>query len=127
MRQNIFYNVDVLKVTIDNDISPAEMTAIVEQAHRQGLKVAAHAIDTGSIQIAIDGGADSIEHGNDVTDAQLKIMRDKGIFLDVTPTFWNGFFTKIAEPTIVMSPALKSELAASDDHAGRGSSFTSAS
>ena len=115
VRQNIFYNVDVLKVTIDNDISPADMTAIVEQAHRQGLKVAAHAIDTGSIQIAIDGGANSIEHGNDVTDAQLKIMRDKGIFLDVTPTFWNGFFTKIAEPTIVMSPALKSELAASDD------------
>jgi imidazolonepropionase-like amidohydrolase len=125
VRQNIFYNVDVLKVTIDNDISPAEMTAIVEQAHRQGLKVAAHAIDTGSIQIAIDGGADSIEHGNDVTDAQLKIMRDKGIFLDVTPTFWNGFFTKIAEPTIVMSPALKSELAASDDRRRqRVASFT---
>jgi len=60
VRQNVFYSVDVIKVTIGNNISSAEMTAIVEEAHRQGLKVAAHAVDTGSIQTAIDGGADSI-------------------------------------------------------------------
>jgi imidazolonepropionase-like amidohydrolase len=65
--------------------------------------------------MAIDAGADSIEHGNGVTDEQLKMMRDKGIFFDITPTFWGGFFTKITEPSIVMSPALKAELAASDD------------
>ncbi|MGA2647914.1 MAG: hypothetical protein ABSF15_24715 [Candidatus Sulfotelmatobacter sp.] len=40
MRENIFYNVDVIKVTIEDDISVAEMTAIVEKAHRQHLKVA---------------------------------------------------------------------------------------
>jgi len=115
VRENVFYNVDVIKVTVGDDISVAEMTAIVEEAHRQHLKVAVHAISTGSIQTAIDGGADSIEHGNDVTDEQLKAMRDKGIFIDITPTFWGSFFTKIAEPTIVMSPGLKAELAASDD------------
>ena len=93
----------------------AEMKEIVEEAHRQHLKVAAHAVSSGSIQTAIDGGVDSIEHGNDVTDEQLKAMRDKGIFLDITPTFWGGFFTEIAEPSIVMSPALKSELTAFDD------------
>jgi imidazolonepropionase-like amidohydrolase len=115
VRQNVFYNVDLIKVTIGDDISTPELKAVVEEAHRQHLKVAVHAISTGSIQTAIDGGADSIEHGNDVTDEQLKAMRDKGIFIDITPTFWGGFFTKIAEPTIVMSAALKSELAASDD------------
>jgi imidazolonepropionase-like amidohydrolase len=31
-----------------------------------------HAIDTTSIQTAIDAGADSIEHGNEATGAQLK-------------------------------------------------------
>lgn len=46
---------------------------------------------------AIDAGADSIEHGNNVTDAQLKSMRDKGIFFDITPTFWGGSFTRILE------------------------------
>jgi imidazolonepropionase-like amidohydrolase len=115
VRENVFYDVDVIKVTVDDDLTVAEMTAIVEEAHRQHLKVAAHAACTGCIQTAIDGGADSIEHGNDVTDEQLKTMRDKGIFFDITPTFWGGFYTKITEPSIVMSPAPKSGLAASDD------------
>jgi imidazolonepropionase-like amidohydrolase len=115
VRENIFYNVDVIKVSIDDNITQAEMSAIVEEAHRQHLKVAVHAFPPTSIQMAIDAGADSIEHGNEVTDEQLKAMRDKGIFLVITPTFWGGFFTKIAEPTIVMSTALKSALAASDD------------
>jgi imidazolonepropionase-like amidohydrolase len=115
VRQNVFNNVDLIKVTVGDDISTPELKAVVEEAHRQHLKVAVHAISTGSIQTAIDGGADSIEHGNDITDEQLKAMRDNGIFLDITPTFWGGLFTKITEPTIVMSPAMKSELAASDD------------
>jgi imidazolonepropionase-like amidohydrolase len=91
------------------------MTAVVDEAHHHHLKVAVHAVTTTSIQIAINAGADSIEHGNDVTDEQLTMMRDKGIFFDITPTFWGGFFTKIAEPSIVMSPARKSKLATSDD------------
>ena len=63
-----------------------------------------HAADAASIQTAIDASADSIEHGNEVTDEQLKQIRDKGIFLDLTPTSYGGWFLKIAEPTIVMSP-----------------------
>ena len=31
-------------------------------------------------------------------------MHDKGIFLDLTPTFYDGFFLKIAEPSIVLPP-----------------------
>ena len=115
VRQNVFYNVDLIKVTVGGDISVPELTTVVEEAHRQHLKVAVHAIDTASIQTAINSGADSIEHGNDVTDEQLKVMRDKRIFIDITPTFWGGLFTKISEPIIVMSPAMKAELAASDD------------
>ena len=114
VKDNLFYDVDVIKVAIEDDFSVAEMAAVVEEAHIRHLKVAVHAISPTSIQTAIDAGADSIEHGNEVTDAQLKIMRDKGIFIDITPTFWNGFFTTIAEPSIVMSPALKANLAASD-------------
>jgi imidazolonepropionase-like amidohydrolase len=90
VQENLLYGVDVIKVAIDDDFIVAEMTAVVEQAHRHHLKVAAHAVSAGSIQTAIDGGADSIEHGDDVTDEQLKLMRDKGTFLDITPTFWSG-------------------------------------
>src|SRR5216683_5473749 len=40
VRQNVFYNVDVIKVTVGGDISVPELTAVVEEAHRQHLKVA---------------------------------------------------------------------------------------
>jgi imidazolonepropionase-like amidohydrolase len=104
VRENVFQNVDVIKVTESENISIAELTAIVEEAHREHLKTAVHAGDKASIQAAIDAGADSIEHGNEATDEQLKQMRDKGIFLDLTPTFYDGFFLKIAEPSIVLPP-----------------------
>jgi imidazolonepropionase-like amidohydrolase len=109
-----YLNVDVIKVTADENLTVAELSAVVDEAHRQHLKVAVHAADTTSIQTAIDAGADSIEHGNEVTDQQLKQIRDKGIFIDLTPTFYDGFLLKIAEPTIVMSPAFRAANANSD-------------
>jgi imidazolonepropionase-like amidohydrolase len=105
VRQNELQNVDVIKVSADENLTVSELAAVVEEAHRQHLKVAVHAIETTSIQTAIDAGADSVEHGNHVTDEQLKQMRQKGIFFDLTPTFYDGFYLKIAEPTIVMSAA----------------------
>jgi imidazolonepropionase-like amidohydrolase len=114
VRQNVFQNVDVIKVTAGDDLSLAELTAVAEEAHRQHLALAVHAADEASIQMAIDAGADSIEHGNDVTDEQLKLMRDKGIYLDLTPTWFDGFWTTIHEVS-VLSPAFRSTLAASDE------------
>ena len=106
VRQNESHNVDVIKVSADENLTVPELSAAVQEAHRRHLKVAVHAIDTTSIQTAIDAGADSIEHGNEITDVQLKQMRDKGIFLDLTPTFYGGFFLKITQPSIVMSLAV---------------------
>jgi len=116
--ENLFYNVDVIKVTLDDygvGINTPIMSAIVEEAHRAHKKVASHAVGKVAIQIAIDAGVDSIEHGNDVTDDQLKMMRDKGIFFDITPTFWSGFYMKITEPSIVFPPAINAQLAAADE------------
>ncbi|HEX3352989.1 MAG TPA: amidohydrolase family protein [Terriglobales bacterium] len=109
VRRNELQNVDVIKVSADESLTVPELAAVVEEAHRQHLKVAVHAVDTASIQTAIDGGADSIEHGNDVTDEQLRQMRDKGIYFDLTPTFYGGGYLKFAEPVIVISPAFRAE------------------
>ena len=114
VRQNVFHNVDLIKVTTGEDISLTELAAVVEEAHRQHLKVAVHAADVASIQTAIDAGADSIEHGNDVTEEQLRQMRDQGIFLDLTPTWYGGFFLKVTQPSIVMSPGFHAANATSD-------------
>ena len=114
VRQNALQNVDVIKVSADENLTVAELAAVVGEAHREHLKVAVHASDTTSIQTAIDAGADSIEHGNDVTDAQLAQMRAKGIFLGLTPTFYDGFWSKITEPNIVLSAATRAANTASD-------------
>jgi imidazolonepropionase-like amidohydrolase len=114
--ENLFYDIDVVKVTLDDDgvgINAAIMSAIVEEAHRARKKVAVHAVSQAAIQVAIDAGVDSIEHGNDITDQQLKLMRDKGIFFDITPTFWSGFYSKITEHSIVRPLSSGTNLAAS--------------
>ena len=113
VRQNQFQNVDVIKVSADENLTVPELAGVVEEAHRLHLKVAVHAVDTTSIQTAIDAGADSIEHGNEATDEQLKQMHEKGIFFDLTPTFYGGGYLKIAEPTIVIPPATRAERARS--------------
>lgn len=115
VRENEFQNVDVIKVTADENLTVPELAAVVEEAHRNHLKVAVHAVDKTSIQTAIDAGADSIEHGNEATDAQLKQMRDKGMFFDFTPTSYGDFFTKIFEGTIAMSLKLRPERLGSDE------------
>lgn len=119
VRENEFLNVDVIKVTADENLMVPELAAVVEEAHRAHLKVAVHAVDKTSIQTAIDAGADSIEHGNDVTDTQLKQMRDRGIFFDFTPTAYGDFFTKIFDGTIAMSFNLRPERRGSDERTKR--------
>ena len=113
VRQNALRNVDLIKVSADEGLTVPELAAVVEQAHRQHFKVAVHAFEKISIQTAIDAGADSIEHGNEVTDEQLKQMRDKGIVLDLTPTSYGGFLRKITEPSIVVSTATRAADASS--------------
>ena len=115
VRQNEFQGVDVIKVTADANLTVAELTAVVEEAHRAGLKVAVHAVDKTSIQTAIDAGGDSIEHGNEVTEQQLKQMRAKGIFFDLTPTSYGDFFTKIFQGTIAESLTMRAARLEADE------------
>src|SRR5580658_2878465 len=115
VRENVFHNVDVIKVTAEENLTVPELTAAIEEAHRNHLKVAVHAADKTSIQTAIDSGADSIEHGNDITDEQLKQMRDKGMFFDFTPTSYGHFFTKVFEGTIAESLVLRAKRLEADE------------
>lgn len=119
VRQNEFQGADVIKVTADVNLTVAELAAVVEEAHRAGLKVAVHAVDKTSIQTAIDAGGDSIEHGNEITEEQLKQMRDKGIFFDLTPTSYGDFFTRIFQGTIAESLTLRAARLRADARDGQ--------
>ncbi|HEX3587208.1 MAG TPA: amidohydrolase family protein [Candidatus Angelobacter sp.] len=115
VRENLLYGADLIKVVADAGnrfIAPEEMKAIVEEAHRAKVKVAVHATTVTGIQAAIDAGVDSIEHGDDVTDEQLQLMREKGIFFDITQTFYGGRMRAMIERRQVLPLQLQQELKA---------------
>src|SRR6202162_2992441 len=55
-----------------------ELKAVVDEAHGWGKKVACHAYNGIGLQRALDGGCDSIEHGLEITDAQIAQMVKQG-------------------------------------------------
>jgi imidazolonepropionase-like amidohydrolase len=55
-----------------------ELKAIVDETHGWGRKVACHAYNGIGLQRALDGGCDSIEHGLEITDAQIAQMAKQG-------------------------------------------------
>jgi imidazolonepropionase-like amidohydrolase len=55
-----------------------ELKAIVDETHGWGKKVACHAYNGIGLQRALDGGCDSIEHGLEMTDAQIAQMLRQG-------------------------------------------------
>jgi imidazolonepropionase-like amidohydrolase len=58
-----------------------ELKAIVDEAHGWRKKVACHAYNGIGMQRALDGGCDSIEHGLEITDAQIAQMVRQGTWL----------------------------------------------
>jgi len=61
------------------NFTPAEAAAIVDEAHRLGVKVAAHANGWDGIDSALRAGVDSIEHGQGITDDLATRMIAQGV------------------------------------------------
>jgi imidazolonepropionase-like amidohydrolase len=57
-----------------------EARAIVDEAHRIGKKVAAHAIGSDGIAAALRAGVDTIEHGDGLTDELIQELVKKGVY-----------------------------------------------
>jgi imidazolonepropionase-like amidohydrolase len=84
VREQIGYGADLIKLYADwmyPTLTVDEMRVIVEEAHKAGRKVAAHATTTEGIRNAIAAGVDSIEHGHGADRKSLELMKEKGIFL----------------------------------------------
>ncbi|MDG2520174.1 amidohydrolase family protein [Caulobacter segnis] len=64
-------------------LSLADMTAIVEEAHMWGLKVAAHAHGAAGIKDAIRAGVDTIEHVSLVDDEGIRLAKAKGAWFSM--------------------------------------------
>jgi imidazolonepropionase-like amidohydrolase/arylsulfatase A-like enzyme len=116
--------VDLVKIRVDDNLgttskmTPAVYRAVVEQAHRHGLKLAAHIFSLDDAKGVLDAGGDFIAHS--VRDkevdaeliAQLKardlcvsptLMREVSTFVyETRPGFFDDpFFTKSADPAVI--------------------------
>lgn len=102
VREQIMYGADWIKVYSDRsyfvrpdgvlDDIPTftldELRAIVDEAHREHHKVASHAMALNGVHNSIEAGVDTIEHGNYISDADLRTMVARGIWY--VPTIFVG-------------------------------------
>ncbi|MEU9350591.1 amidohydrolase family protein [Streptomyces griseoloalbus] len=112
VRYQIKYGARVVKVCASNGVmshtgpagaqqySDEELRAIVDEAHRAGVKVAAHCMGDLAIRAAVEAGIDCIEHGFLASDATLDLMVERGTFLVATTFLTEGMDTEHADPAL---------------------------
>ena len=87
-------------------MTPAEIGAVVDAAHRFGAQVAAHSGSSAATRIAVDAGVDSIEHGYFLDRDTLKQMAKAGTWfvptMVVSQPASRPFFEKIGSPAWYM-------------------------
>ncbi len=93
VRAQIKYGVDVIKLHATGGVMSLgdqpgaeqltyeEMKMAVDEAHKAGRKVAAHAHGTQGIKDAVRAGVDSIEHGSLIDDEGIQMMKEHGTYL----------------------------------------------
>jgi len=93
VREQVMYGADWIKYYSDRryhfegdvlrsmvNFTDEEAKAIVDETHRIGKRVAAHAIGSDGIAAALRAGVDTIEHGDGLTDALIDELVKKGVY-----------------------------------------------
>lgn len=95
VRTNIKYGVDLIKTCSTGGVfskgttlgaqqgTVEELTAIVEEAHARGLKVASHAHGTQGIKNAIMAGVDTVEHASILDEDAIAMAKERGVYLSM--------------------------------------------
>ncbi len=84
IRENIHYGATVIKIVVDDQkymYSVDDIRFMVEEAHRAGLKVAAHCWTEAGARNAAEAGVDSIEHGQMMTNDDLQLAKKNHVVL----------------------------------------------
>lgn len=120
VREVIKYGADLIKICATGGVlskgdQPGtqqytfeEIHAIVEEAHKLGRKVAAHAHGAEGIKAAIRAGADSIEHASLIDDEGLRLAKERGTFL-VMDIYNDDFILQHGERVGMLPEALEKE------------------
>jgi imidazolonepropionase-like amidohydrolase len=80
--------------------SNEELEAIVDEAHRRGIYVAAHAHGDDGIRAAIEAGIDCIEHASLMSEETQALALERGTFIVPTSYLSEGMDTSKAAPEL---------------------------
>ncbi|MEV3965258.1 amidohydrolase family protein [Nocardia sp. NPDC050193] len=80
--------------------STEELRAIVDEAHRRGLRVAAHTHGADAVKEAVGAGIDCIEHGFLVDDEAIDLMVREGTYLVPTTRLADAMDVSKAAPEL---------------------------
>ena len=112
VRHQIKFGAQVIKVCASGGVmshtgpagaqqySDEELSVVADEAHRAGLKVAAHAHGDAGIRAAINAGIDCIEHGSLMTEETLQLAKERGTFLVATTYLADGMDLSRAAPEL---------------------------
>src|SRR5437868_14955300 len=96
-------------------LTPDEMTALVDESHRLRKKVAVHCHGDQAAPEAIEAGVDSIEHGSFMKPETLTRMKSKGIFLTPTLMATEWIMSKLENYPPALQAKAKAAAAARSD------------
>jgi imidazolonepropionase-like amidohydrolase len=82
-----FHFTDDGKIVSPPTFTAEEVNAMVDEAHKKGRKVSCHAFAGEGLRNCLNAGVESIEHGADLDDVDIKLMVQKGICL--VPTLYH--------------------------------------
>ncbi|KJD39029.1 amidohydrolase [Paenibacillus polymyxa] len=109
VRINVKNGVDLIKICVTGGVTDAtmigeagrlqmteeEVAAVCEEAHKNGMRVAAHVESTEGVRIALKGGVDTIEHGAEMDEEIIRLYQNnpralKG-YTALIPTLQAGY------------------------------------
>jgi imidazolonepropionase-like amidohydrolase len=82
VREQVRGGADLIKIMACHDtleFTDAELEAVIDESHRNGLPITAHATYNDCIRRVAEFGVDCVEHGGSMTDETIQILVDKGI------------------------------------------------
>jgi imidazolonepropionase-like amidohydrolase len=87
VREQVRGGADLIKIMGCHDLlefTDDELDAVVDETHRNGLKITAHATFDACIRRMLEHGVDTIEHGGAMSDETIQLLVDRGTYIVTT-------------------------------------------
>ncbi|MEO2206584.1 amidohydrolase family protein [Paenibacillus pabuli] len=118
VRINVKNGVNLIKICVTGGVTDAKMVgeagrlqmtveevaAICDEAHKIGLRVAAHVESTEGVRVALKGGVDTIEHGSEMDDEIISLFKNNPNALNgytaLIPTFLAAYPSALLDTSV---------------------------